>query len=41
MNLLCEHLSKSFDGVHALASVDLEFPANGIVAIRAQLGAAP
>ena len=39
MILRCEHLSKSFDGVHALADLTLEFPASGIVAIIGPNGA--
>ena len=35
----CEELSKSFDGVRALAGVALEFPSSGIVAIIGPNGA--
>jgi ABC-type branched-subunit amino acid transport system ATPase component len=35
----CEGLSKSFDGVHALADVTVEFPSSGIVAIIGPNGA--
>jgi ABC-type branched-subunit amino acid transport system ATPase component len=35
----CEGLSKSFDGVHALVDVTLEFPSSGIVAIIGPNGA--
>jgi len=38
-SLLCENLSKSFDGVRALADVSLEFPSSGIVAIIGPNGA--
>ena len=37
--LRCEGLSKSFDGVHALADVTLEFPSSGIIAIIGPNGA--
>ena len=37
--LRCEVLSKSFDGVRALAGVTLEFPSSGIVAIIGPNGA--
>jgi len=37
--LRCEGLSKSFDGVRALAGVTLEFPASGIVAVIGPNGA--
>jgi ABC-type branched-subunit amino acid transport system ATPase component len=37
--LRCQHLSKSFDGVHALADVDLTFPSAGTVAIIGPNGA--
>jgi ABC-type branched-subunit amino acid transport system ATPase component len=37
--LRCEGLSKSFDGVRALADVQLEFPSAGIVAIIGPNGA--
>ena len=40
MNALrCQHLSKSFAGVHALADVDLTFPSAGTVAIIGPNGA--
>lgn len=35
----CQQLSKSFDGVHALVDVSLEFPATGITAIIGPNGA--
>jgi neutral amino acid transport system ATP-binding protein len=37
--LHCEGLSKSFDGVHAIENVHLQFPASGIVAIIGPNGA--
>jgi len=37
--LRCESLSKSFDGIHALNGVALEFPSTGIVAIIGPNGA--
>jgi len=37
--LRCQHLSKSFAGVHALADVDLTFPSAGTVAIIGPNGA--
>jgi branched-chain amino acid transport system ATP-binding protein len=37
--LRCEQLSKSFGGVQALASVSLEFPTSGIVAVIGPNGA--
>lgn len=37
--LRCEGISKSFDGVQALAGVDLHFPSSGIVAIIGPNGA--
>ena len=37
--LLCEGLSKSFDGVHALVDVHLQFPNSGIVGIIGPNGA--
>jgi ABC-type branched-subunit amino acid transport system ATPase component len=40
MNALrCQQLNKSFDGVHALVDVSLEFPAKGITAIIGPNGA--
>lgn len=39
MILRCSNLSKSFDGTQALASVSLEFPTSGIVAIIGPNGA--
>jgi len=38
-SLRCENLSKSFDGVHALAEVTMEFPSSGIIAIIGPNGA--
>jgi ABC-type branched-subunit amino acid transport system ATPase component len=38
-SLRCKHLSKSFDGVHALVEVTLEFPSSGIFAIIGPNGA--
>lgn len=35
----CDGLYKSFDGVHALADVHLQFPSSGIVAIIGPNGA--
>ena len=37
--LRCENLSKSFDGIHALRDVGLEFPSSGIAAIIGPNGA--
>ena len=37
--LRCEGLNKSFDGIHALHEVRLEFPSIGIVAIIGPNGA--
>jgi ABC-type branched-subunit amino acid transport system ATPase component len=37
--LHCEGLSKSFDGIHAIENIHLQFPASGIVAIIGPNGA--
>jgi ABC-type branched-subunit amino acid transport system ATPase component len=39
MTLRCENVSKSFDGTHALAGVNVEFPSSGIIAIVGPNGA--
>lgn len=39
MILHCENLSKSFDGIYALAGVSVTFPENGIVAVIGPNGA--
>jgi branched-chain amino acid transport system ATP-binding protein len=39
VNLRCEKLNKSFDGVNALADVSLKFPSSGVVAIIGPNGA--